>query len=72
MHGFSIFAKKVRSFYLSQYKMIKRNIFELRQGMVGDANWMHMWSGQGGRLAQNHDVANFFNQLIQNAQSQAE
>ncbi|ADV05137.1 hypothetical protein RNS32_00240 [Staphylococcus pseudintermedius] len=40
--------------------------------MVGDANWMHMWSGQGGRLAQNHDVANFFNQLIQNAQSQAE
>ncbi|EOB1267273.1 hypothetical protein O0K67_10160 [Staphylococcus pseudintermedius] len=40
--------------------------------MVGDANWMHMWGGQGGRLAQNHDVANFFNQLIQNAQSQAE
>ncbi|PCF46480.1 NAD(P)H-dependent flavin oxidoreductase [Staphylococcus delphini] len=41
-------------------------------GKAGLTKWMHMWSGQGVRLAQDHDAATFFKQLIQNAQSQAE
>lgn len=40
-------------------------------GKAGLTKWMHMWSGQGVRLAQDHDAATFFKQLIQNTQSQA-
>ncbi|PCF87046.1 NAD(P)H-dependent flavin oxidoreductase [Staphylococcus intermedius] len=41
-------------------------------GKLGKSAWMHMWSGQGVRLARDVDAATFFTQLIQNAQSQVE
>ncbi|WP_086429363.1 NAD(P)H-dependent flavin oxidoreductase [Staphylococcus cornubiensis] len=41
-------------------------------GKVGKSEWMHMWSGQGVRMARDVDAATFFTQLIQNAQSQVE